>query len=70
MKKFLYLFFALTSIGITSCKKYKSGTCHCHYYSGDKRDYDLSSLPKTQQVDSCNVLDSYASAFAGDCDLK
>lgn len=31
---------------------------------------NLTSLPRSKQIDSCYVLDHYAEAFAGDCDLK
>jgi hypothetical protein len=53
-----------------SCKKKESGVCYCHYLSGDKKEYDLTSLPRSQQIDSCYVLDGLANGFAGDCDLK
>lgn len=53
-----------------SCKKKEPGVCYCHYLSGDKKEYDLSDLRRSEQIDSCYVLDSYAEAFAGDCDLK
>ncbi len=53
-----------------SCKKKESGVCYCHYLSGDKKEFNLSSLTRSKQQDSCYVLDGYAEAFAGDCDLK
>ncbi|HTN47620.1 MAG TPA: hypothetical protein VL098_14820 [Flavipsychrobacter sp.] len=57
-------------VSTIACKKQESGICRCSYLSGDKKDYDLSSLPRDQQQDSCGVLDGYAEAFAGDCKLK
>lgn len=60
----------LFSTVLFSCKKKEAGVCYCHYFSGDKREYDLSSLARSQQVDSCYKLDGLAEAFAGDCDLK
>ncbi|MFA6151306.1 MAG: hypothetical protein WC716_08300 [Chitinophagaceae bacterium] len=54
----------------SSCKKKESGVCYCSYFSGDKKEYNLSSLTRSQQTDSCYVLDGYAEAFAGDCELK
>lgn len=54
----------------TSCKKKESGICYCSYFSGDKTQYDLKQLPRSQQVDSCYELDRLAEAFAGDCKLK
>ncbi len=53
-----------------SCKKKESGICYCHYLSGDKKEYDLRQLRRSEQVDSCYELDRLAEAFAGDCDLK
>lgn len=72
MKKYL-LFgatLALTLGGFTACKKKESGICYCSYLSGDKREFDLKMLTRSQQIDSCYVLDGLAEAFAGDCDLK
>lgn len=60
----------LGAISLFSCKKKESGICYCHYLSGDKREYDLRSLTRSQQIDSCYVLDGLAENFAGDCDLK
>ncbi len=55
----------------TGCKKKKSGVCYCKYLSGDKKEYDLTMLERSKAEDSCNnVLNGYASAFAGDCKLK
>jgi len=53
-----------------SCKKKESGICYCSYFSGDKKEYDLTSLSRSQQIDSCYVLDGLAQGFAGDCELK
>ena len=58
------------STGLTSCVKKEKGNCYCSYFSGDRTHYDLSSLPRSEQVDSCYVLDQNASHFAGDCKLK
>lgn len=63
----LFFVFVLT---LASCKKKEDGVCYCHYLSGDKTEYDLSDLPRSQQIDSCYALDGLAEAFAGDCDLK
>lgn len=59
-----------STISLFSCKKKESGICYCHYLSGDKKEYDLKSLTRSQQIDSCYVLDGLAENFAGDCDLK
>lgn len=54
----------------SSCRKKKKGNCYCKYLSGDRTHYDLTSLPRSEQEDSCRVLDQNAEAFAGDCKLK
>lgn len=67
------LFIGILAMGfatLNSCKKKEPGICYCHYLSGDKTEYNLQSLTRSQQIDSCYVLDSHAEAFAGDCDLK
>ncbi len=70
--KFIVLLFmiGLLYVGVTSCRKKEKGNCYCSYFGGDKTHYDLTSLPRSQQEDSCNVLDHNAEAFAGDCKLK
>lgn len=55
---------------LTGCSKKKSGVCYCKYLSGDKKEFDLTSLDRGRAQDSCRVLDGYANAFAGDCSLK
>ncbi len=62
--------FAVVVLSFASCKKKEDGVCYCHYLSGDKKEYDLSALTRSEQIDSCYVLDGLAEAFAGDCDLK
>lgn len=54
----------------TSCRKKEKGNCYCKYLSGDRTHYDLTSLPRSQQEDSCRTLDNNAEAFAGECKLK
>lgn len=53
-----------------SCKKKTSGVCYCSYLSGDKKEFNMTSLPRDVAQDSCNVLSGYASNFAGSCKLK
>jgi hypothetical protein len=60
----------LATLLFSACKKKKSGICYCSYLSGDKKEFNLTSLTRSQQIDSCYVLDGYAEAFAGDCKLK
>jgi hypothetical protein len=52
------------------CKKKETGVCYCKYLSGDKKEFNLTSLTRSQAIDSCYVLNGYAKAFAGDCKLK
>lgn len=56
--------------GSTSCRKKKKGNCYCKFMSGDRTHYDLTSLPRDKQQDSCNVIDNNAEAFGGSCKLK
>jgi len=65
---FLALVLAV-GLGSTSCKK-KRGICYCKYYSGDKTEYDLRDLPRSEQEDSCAHLNNLAANFVGDCKLK
>lgn len=62
------LFFCTTLL--FACKKKESGVCYCHYYAGNKTEYDLNGYSRSQQIDSCYELDRLAEPFAGDCDLK
>lgn len=72
MKQFVLKLSALLFImaSAIACKKKESGVCYCSYFSGDKKEFDLSDLSRSKQIDSCYVLDGYAEAFAGDCELK
>lgn len=70
MKKLLIPLLTIVFLGGMSCKKKESGICYCKYFSGDKTEYDLRSLSRSQQIDSCYVLDGLAEGFAGDCSLK
>ncbi|MBL7711837.1 MAG: hypothetical protein JNL13_05210 [Chitinophagaceae bacterium] len=71
MRKVIVYTAAMLFAGLLpACKKKESGVCYCKYLSGDKKEFNLTGLPRSQQIDSCYVLDGYAEAFAGDCDLK
>lgn len=69
MKKILLIMLGV-SLSFISCKKKESGMCYCSYLSGDEKEFNLSSLSRSEQIDSCYVLDGYAEAFAGSCKLK
>jgi len=72
MKKIVIIATILLGLSqaFSSCKKKESGVCYCSYLSGDKKEFNLTALSRSQQIDSCYVLDGYASAFAGSCKLK
>ncbi|MCW3124230.1 MAG: V-type synthase subunit [Flavipsychrobacter sp.] len=70
MKKVSLFLFCTCVLLTTSCKKKQVNVCYCSYLSGDKKEFNLTDLTRNQAVDSCNVLDHYASAFAGSCKLK
>lgn len=53
-----------------ACKKKETGICYCKYLSGDKKQFDLRHLPRTEQIDSCYVYSQNASNFAGECELE
>ncbi|MES2513779.1 MAG: hypothetical protein V4580_06515 [Bacteroidota bacterium] len=57
------------SLCTTACRKEK-GVCYCKYASGDKRHFDLKSLPRNEAVDSCAVISGNAQGFGGSCKLK
>lgn len=69
-RKSLIVAVLFVGMALFSCKKKETGICYCTYFSGDKKDFDLRHLPRTQQIDSCYVYDQNASHFAGDCELK
>lgn len=75
MKKLVLIAIIMTLSAImftfTACKKKDKGVCYCSYLSGDKKEFNLNSLSsRSQQIDSCSVLDDNAEAFAGSCKLK
>lgn len=70
MKQLLSISAMLVMLTALSCKKKEKGVCYCSYLSGDKKEFNLSMLTRSQQTDSCYVLDGYAEAFAGSCKLK
>lgn len=61
--------FAL-ALAATGCKKKESGVCYCKYVSGDKKEFNLTSLDRSRAQDSCSKIDRNANAFGGECDLK
>lgn len=66
----LFLAVLIAAFAVTGCSKKESGVCYCSYLSGDKKEFNLSSLDRSTAQDSCNVLSGYASNFAGSCKLK
>ena len=65
MKKAILGITAITffTIGFASCKKKEPGICYCKYLSGDKKEYDVSSLTRSKQIDSCYVLVDWPKAL-------
>ncbi len=70
MKTRLLLILIAAVTLLPACKKKKEGICYCKYLSGDKTEYDLRDLNRTNALDSCRTLDRNAEAFAGSCKLK
>lgn len=72
MKNFLSVIslFSILSISLSTTACRKKGNCYCKYASGDKKHFNLSSLPRNQQVDSCAVIDRNAEGYGGSCNLK
>jgi len=69
-KSILLLLLAGIVIFCSDCSKKKEGICYCKYLSGDKREFDMRTLPRAEALDSCNILNGNAKAFAGSCKLK
>lgn len=69
-RKSLIVAMLFVGMALFSCKKKESGICYCKYFSGDKKEFDLRDLPRSQQIDSCYLYNQNASHFAGDCKLK
>ncbi|MEZ5016081.1 MAG: hypothetical protein R2800_03460 [Flavipsychrobacter sp.] len=55
---------------LQSCKKKDAGVCYCDYVSGDKKEFNLKALERSEQIDSCFVLNKNANAFGGSCELE
>ncbi|HTO16095.1 MAG TPA: hypothetical protein VLZ83_10000 [Edaphocola sp.] len=70
MKSLLVIVLVLLAFLIASCSKKESGVCYCTYVKGDNKEFDLRSLDKQKQIDSCNQLSQNASHFGGSCKLK
>ncbi|WP_300354157.1 hypothetical protein [Fluviicola sp.] len=75
MRTIIYLLAFSTGISMcllsaSSCRIKKKGNCYCKFVSGDRTHYDLTSLPRNEQEDSCSVIDNNAEAYGGSCKLK
>ena len=70
MKSKALLITIISTILLFSCTKKKSGVCYCKYLSGDKLEFDLSRLSRSEQIDSCYIYNTNAQPFAGNCTLK
>ena len=70
--KFLFSLILLLLLAV-SCNKDKNklaGVCYCDFANGEKQEYDLSHLPKSSQIDTCNNHNNNAGHFGGVCKLK
>ena len=56
-----------------SCSKdddRRSGVCYCDFANGEKQEYDLSDLPRAEQITECNRHSDNAAHFGGVCKLE
>lgn len=70
---FATLFAFTFLIGFSSCNKHKNrttGVCYCDFANGQKQEYDLTHLPRQDQVDTCNNHSNNAANFGGVCELE
>lgn len=64
---------SLLLLTVTSCGKKdnrRSGVCYCTFVKGGPQEYDLTSLTRQQQIDTCNNHSKNAGYFGGKCELK
>lgn len=73
MRIVMTLFVAALIFSATGCKKEnnrQSGVCYCNFANGEKQEYDLSTLSRSQQIDTCNRHNKNAGYFGGVCELE
>ncbi len=70
MKSKAILLTIVSTLLLFSCTKKKSGVCYCKYANGNKLEFDYSTLPRSQQIDSCNLTSHNAEFYGGNCTLK
>lgn len=59
------------SLILAACKKDRtSGVCYCEFFSGNESEYDLTHLPKQQQIDTCHKHNTNAGNYGGECELE
>lgn len=73
--KLTSLFFTLfiSVLALSSCDKDKNrvkGVCYCEFVNGNESEYDLRHLDQFAQMDTCNLHDSNAAHFGGECELE
>ncbi len=63
----------LISFSLVSCdsnENRQEGVCYCEFFRGDDQEYDLTTLPRDEQVTECNRHNSNAAGFGGRCELE
>lgn len=48
---------------LVACSKKERGVCYCKYANGEKKEFDLSAVPRPEAKDSCALISSNASHF-------
>ena len=51
-------------------KKGDPGICYCDFANGEKQQYDLTDLSKSEQIIACNTHNNNAAHFGGVCELR
>jgi hypothetical protein len=65
---FLFILFFLSACSKDDNRR--SGVCYCEFVNGKKQEYDLTHLSRQEQITQCNIHDSNAANFGGNCKLK
>lgn len=65
---------ALVLFTFGSCNKdddnKRYGVCYCKFVNGEKQEYDLSDLPREEQITECERHSNNAANFGGSCSLE
>lgn len=47
-----------------------SGVCYCEFANGERQEYDLTDLPRDEQIEACETHSNNAAHFGGVCRLE